>query len=179
MPVVNREKEAALSHAFLLSVLAYDPATGIFRWRTKRGPNGDPHRHAGYVMADIGYRLIHLNYKKYLAHRLAWFYVHGEWPEHEIDHINRDRADNRISNLRLATRTLNSWNTAGNIAQSFSGQKNIHLAEKGKGFRIRIMRNGRLLISKRAKTLSKAILLRDIAIGTLPPSSDSYLVLGG
>lgn len=55
--------------------------------------------------------VIRVGYDKYFAHRLAWFYVRGEWPPAEIDHINCDPSDNRISNLRPATRTENSANT--------------------------------------------------------------------
>lgn len=177
MGLINREKEAALSHDFLRSIIAYCPETGIFKWREKRGVNGRSDRHAGYVMAN-GYRVIRVDYSKFLAHRLAWFYMHSEWPEEEIDHINRDRGDNRIVNLRLATRTLNSWNTAGFPRRSATGLKHIH-AKGVEGFRVRVVRNGRVVVNKRATTLSKAVTIRDIALGALPSSNDSYLTLGG
>ena len=55
------------------------------------------------------------------AHRLAWLYVHGVWPPHEVDHINGDRSDNRIANLRLATRQQNSENRHGAQSNSKTG----------------------------------------------------------
>jgi hypothetical protein len=47
---------------------------------------------------------------RYYLHRLAWYYVYGQWPERDVDHINGDPSDNRITNLRLATQTQNNAN---------------------------------------------------------------------
>jgi hypothetical protein len=102
---VNTTKQAAVSHELVCSLLAYDPETGIFSRRNGRGAASQ----VGYLMPK-GYRIIRVNYHKFLAHRLAWFYVHGEWPPHEIDHVNRRRDDNRIANLRPATRLENAQN---------------------------------------------------------------------
>ncbi len=56
------------------------------------------------------YWLIGINQTRYFAHRLAWFYVHKKWPEHELDHINLDKSDNRIKNLREVTHANNMKN---------------------------------------------------------------------
>lgn len=122
--LINREKEAALSHDFLRSIIAYCPETGIFKWREKRGVNGRSDRHAGYVMAN-GYRVIRVDYSKFLAHRLAWFYMHSEWPEEEIDHINLVKDDNRITNLREASRAGNCRNV-GIKKHNKLGVKGVH-----------------------------------------------------
>lgn len=93
--------------------LSYDPETGMFRWRHKRRG-----LRAGSIAGTIlsnGYRRIKQGSVLYLAHRLAWFYVHGEWPQRDIDHINGDRDDNRIENLRQATRSQNCMN-AGDVS---------------------------------------------------------------
>lgn len=83
----------------LKSHLAYSQKTGVFTWvrptsnRVKRGAT------AGKI-AGAGYVYIGLKGRHWLAHRLAWLYVYGKFPEHQIDHINRIRTDNRLSNLR-------------------------------------------------------------------------------
>ena len=82
---------------------------GNFYWRfSKQGRKmGEP---AGTLNSD-GYRAININKKIYMEHRLVWFYVTGEWPTNVIDHINRNRADNRLENLRDVSRQENSLNT--------------------------------------------------------------------
>jgi len=71
--------------------------------------------HAGSLTAqaltNTGYRQVGIDGINYKAHRLAWFYVHGAWPEYDIDHINGVRHDNRIANLRPATRGENIMNS--------------------------------------------------------------------
>lgn len=90
--------------------LEYSPETGVFRWR-----RGGPHVSAGMVAgakSSKGYIRVKFNSFPYPAHRLAWLYVYGEWPAAQIDHIDGDKSNNRISNLRLATPAQNSWNQA-------------------------------------------------------------------
>jgi hypothetical protein len=60
----------------------------------------------------------------YREHRLAWLYMTGEWPTHEIDHINGDRVDNRFCNLREATASENRWNSRKRVNNT-SGYKGV------------------------------------------------------
>ena len=92
----------------LKKILEYSPETGRFKWKIDRLPivSGD---WAGTIRKD-NYVVIKINGKQYKAHRLAWLYVYGEWPTQEIDHINRIKNDNRICNLREATRNQNVAN---------------------------------------------------------------------
>jgi len=94
----------------LKKILHYDPATGIFTWRERTSIRVIPGMRAGYDRGGRGYIWIKVGGRHYPAHRLAWFYVHGRWPTHEIDHINAVRDDNRITNLREATRRQNHQN---------------------------------------------------------------------
>lgn len=104
-------KESAIDRSRLLEVLDYDPSTGIFRWKVAVSNFVRVGSQAGRVRDD-GYRAISFGNRLYLAHRLAWFYVYGFWPSDMLDHINRDRDDNRIANLREATRGQNMQNRA-------------------------------------------------------------------
>ena len=93
----------------LKSLLAYDPDTGVFCWRTQtssRTPIGAP---AG-CLDHYGYVVIRINKILYKAHRLAWLYTHGEWPIKNIDHINQTPGDNRLCNLREASQHENNQN---------------------------------------------------------------------
>jgi hypothetical protein len=78
---------------------------------------------AGSVNGE-GYLLIKLQRRSYKAHRLAWLYVCGVWPEDQLDHINRNRSDNRISNLREVTNKQNLQN-AGKYSHNTSGHSGV------------------------------------------------------
>lgn len=94
-----------------LSRLTYNPDTGLFTWVRPASRRALPGATAGWLN-DSGYILISLDGVKYRAHRLAWRYVYGCWPQNQIDHINGNRADNRIVNLREATDAQNRQNMA-------------------------------------------------------------------
>jgi len=111
-----------LTQARLKELLHYDPDTGVFTWR-ETGPGRKNGLIAGCLRVD-GYWFIAIDQQRYLAHRLAWFYVHGYFPENDTDHINRIRTDNRISNLREASRQCNSRNS-GLLSTNTSGIKGV------------------------------------------------------
>ena len=100
--------EEQLKHARLLEVLLYDPDTGIFTSRVTRGGlvPGDT---AG-ALHSLGYIFLSIDNNTYTAHRLAWFYCFESWPLHFIDHIDRNRSNNKLDNLREATRMDNGCN---------------------------------------------------------------------
>jgi hypothetical protein len=110
-----RKYTTDLTADYVRSILDYDPETGIFRWKWRNdvAKQSWNTRYAGTVVGSLrnGYIIAKINYRDYSAHRIAWLVTHGVWPPDELDHINGNKADNRISNLRLATRQQNMCNT--------------------------------------------------------------------
>lgn len=98
----------------------YDPLTGVFRWKTPPTKRVSPGDIAG-TAHNAGYWALSIRGKPVLAHRVAWFYVHGEWPSGDIDHINRDTIDNRLENLRVVSRSENNMNRKRSASSGFKG----------------------------------------------------------
>jgi len=99
-----------LTQIRLKEILNYNPDTGIFTWKISTNRKiriGDV---AGCLDKKEGYISIWINKNKYLAHRLAWFYVHGEWPPNDIDHDDHNRANNKINNLKPSNKQENAKN---------------------------------------------------------------------
>ena len=113
----------SLTQEYLKECVSYDPATGVFWWKSRPEKHFDSKRAhsisnsrdsgniAGVVTAR-GYRAIKINGKSYQAHRLAWLYMKGSWPQKTIDHINGRKLDNRIDNLRDVSQGDNCKNQA-------------------------------------------------------------------
>lgn len=106
-------KESLLSVEYLRNILSYNQDTGEFRWNisTNKVRAGDV---TGCINKDTGYRQVRMKIgnstRQFQAHRLAWLYVYGVWPNGSLDHIDRNRDNNRISNLREATDSQNKYN---------------------------------------------------------------------
>lgn len=121
-----------ITHKYLKEVLGYNEITGVFTWLVNRNSYRGKVK-VGAVANNVsahGYIRIGIDGTRYQAHRLAWFYVYGKWPRSQIDHINRDRLDNRISNLREASDAqnkqnlgLNSRNTSGVTGVTWDKQR--------------------------------------------------------
>jgi len=94
----------------LRSILSYNPHTGVFKWRENLSPRARKGKVAGWL--ENGYRRIKIQNITYAAHRLVWLYQTGHLPDDdkEIDHINNDRDDNRLVNLREVTHAENQLN---------------------------------------------------------------------
>ena len=120
-------------------LLNYDPLTGIFTWKQRRGVvagkslGGDNGR---------GYGRITLLGESYYCHQLAWVYVHGHFPVHQIDHINGNTKDNRISNLRDVPAQKNQQNKTKAQSNSKSGVQGVSWHKKAKKWQAHICVNG-------------------------------------
>jgi hypothetical protein len=119
----------------LRSRLDYNPQTGVFihKRNNRRGCIG---KRAGCISG--GYILIGVCNEHYLAHRLAWFYVHGVWPKNLIDHKDGNKTNNRLENLREATYSQNLCNSRARN----SGRKGVHWDKARNKWKIAIGING-------------------------------------
>jgi hypothetical protein len=98
-----------LTAAHLRKTLDYDLDTGVFTWLEPTTTRTRVGSVAGCTHED-GYVYVGLDYTLHRAHRLAWYYVYGEWPDRDLDHRDTIRHHNWIDNLRLATQGENSQN---------------------------------------------------------------------
>jgi hypothetical protein len=110
------------TQARLKELLTYNPETGEFRWSTTPRKGVRAGGIAGNILST-GHR-IRIDRLEYKAHRLAWLWVYGRWPQDDIDHINGDPTDNRIANLREATDSQNLGNSKRR-ADNTSGFKGV------------------------------------------------------
>lgn len=123
------------------ALLDYSPLTGQFVSK-RPGPGGRRGSVVGFVERR-GYVRVKVNGRKYFAHRLAWFYVHGHWPKHTIDHVNGDKSDNRIANLRDVSTAINCQNLRRANVDNKTGR--LGVSTHGNKFKAGIKVGGRLI----------------------------------
>jgi len=150
----------SLTRERLLALLSYAPRTGVFRWRVARRGPAVVGSIAGCI-GSIGYRVISIDDKIYLAHRLAFLYMTGCWPQQDVDHRNRKRHDNRWSNLRDVSRSVNICNMKGPMQGApFRGVS--WLPSRGK-YNARLTLRGSRMLDANFDTLDEAIATREQA----------------
>jgi len=125
----------------------YCPETGAI---TRGGKRRD------FSSGNRGQRRVKIDGEFMCAHRLAWYLHHGTWPTGQVDHINHDAGDNRISNLRECSQQLNQFNTRKHCDNT-SGEKNVTFDKGHKRWQVRV-KAGALLIAKDASHKISAIL---------------------
>lgn len=106
----------------------YSPRAGTLRWRFRKGKKIGPDLIAGYIDHE-GYRVVRVDGVNYRGHRLIWLIVHGKWPRDMLDHINGERSDNRLENLREATNAQNQMNKKGRQGGA-SGYKGVSIIRR-------------------------------------------------
>lgn len=123
-----------ISESLLKENFSYEPETGVFSrktskhgWRIGRVPHAK----------ESKYIRIWFSGRHYMAHRLAWLYMTGEWPEMDIDHINGDGRDNRFKNLRAVPHAINCKNMALN-RRNKHGIVGVGWVEKERFWRVNI-----------------------------------------
>lgn len=130
--------DADLKQERLKLAVQYDHETGVFISKA-RGRQG---MLAGCINGE-GYRVIRIDKRLYLAHRLAWLYFYGCWPSHVVDHINGDRSDNRMANLRNIAKAQNHQNMKGPQANGTTGYLGVTFHKRRRHFVAQIVTNGK------------------------------------
>jgi hypothetical protein len=134
-------------------LLEYFPDSGVFVWCHGGGP-----RYRGKIAGSVskrGYEVIRVLGKIYYAHRLAWLYVYGEWPDGIIDHIDRDPLNNRIQNLRVATAAENTMNSKLRSTNK-SGVRGVYYEKQTRKWRAAIKISGQSIKLGRYEELEDA-----------------------
>lgn len=162
MVTVMIHEHYAIKQCELKKILHYDPVNGVFTWivgnkYSKKPKAGDVAgcKSKGYInisIKGIGYR----------AHRLAWLYIHGEWPSGVIDHINGNRSDNSISNLRDVTTKENNKNKRTQ-KNNKSGVTGVFWSGSAKKWSATIGHKGRVIYLGVFDSIEKAIKARTLA----------------
>lgn len=142
-----------LTQAELKRLVSYNPRTGVFKW-LHSGPGRNRSLLAGSINTQ-GYRVVRIYGEDYFAHRLAFLYMLGYWPRAVVDHRNGRRSDNRWSNLRDVTQTVNMRNcnkaTKGAIVRGVSWD-----SARGR-YKAQLYADGVVRLNKRFDALSDAI----------------------
>jgi hypothetical protein len=105
----NKIEMSVIKYDVVDRLLSYNKDTGYFSWKVSRGTRKAGSM-AGCVNPSTGYSVVRINRRGYSAHRLAWLLAYGYLPENGIDHIDRNKLNNSISNLREATQSCNLRN---------------------------------------------------------------------
>ena len=135
----------------LRQLLRYDEASGKLFWRprtrdmfpTQRAYSSWVSQRSGqeaFTATAYGYRVSKIDGKMCAAHRVFWAMVHGYWPADDLDHVNGQRDDNRLSNLREATRSQNLCNRSIPAANT-SGHKGVYFHKPTEKWRAQIKKN--------------------------------------
>ena len=131
-----------ITQEILRTVCHYDPVTGVFKRVMKKSWKGNWYSCDSIPKSITSYGYLQMNFDgwPYLVHRLIFMYVYGDFPKQDVDHINGDRVDNRLVNLRLVSRQDNlrnqgvrNDNTSGHVGVSFDKRSNKFHAYIGIG----------------------------------------------
>ena len=150
-----------ISYEYASSIMSYNPESGHIAWKSRNdiAPKCDARRKgkiAGCYSKKDKCIIIGINGKTYLSHRIAWLLHYGTWPKYILDHINCDRTDNRISNLRDATQAENLSNR-GVTKRNTTGIKGVSFDKKNNRYFGRINSNRKSFYIGSWKTIEEAV----------------------
>lgn len=135
-------KRSELTKERLIELFEYDKDTGVFKRKVARG-NQSAGTIPGTRNHPTGRTYMHVDGKTYFSYRLAWLYVYGQFPDSEIDHIDGNKKNNSIYNLRQASRHENAQNIKVAHKNNVSGFLGVN--KRGSRYRARIRIDGKLI----------------------------------
>lgn len=136
----------------------YDKATGLLSWKSPNSPAVRVGQRAG-TLHSSGYLRVNVHGSGFSVHRLVWCMHTGEWPVEQIDHINGNKADNRVENLRLASAAQQVFNRP-KTWKNASGVKGVAPCSKTKNWRAYIVVNGKQVYLGGYRTVEAAAAAR-------------------
>lgn len=150
-------REEGITQERIRKLFRYSPVVGVFEKIVGSGRKGHPKRWvlAGACNPATGYIYINFDNKKVPAHRMAWLYMYGSLPDGQIDHIDGDRSNNAITNLRVVTPAENSWNCP-NRRSNKSGVKGVSWDRAAGMWVARVKAHGQIAFNAYFKTIDEA-----------------------
>lgn len=136
-------RESKLTVGRVRELLTYDSETGIFRWLVRPSSQVPAGSIAGSTDKRHGYVMIGIDTRLYFAHRIAWLYVTGAWPQHRIDHRNGFKGDNKFCNLRDVTQGVNLQNQRSPHSNNVSGYLGVSIDRARGGWVATIKTDGK------------------------------------
>lgn len=159
-------EQQMLTAQIVRTLLSYQPETGQMVWLERSDTHDAARWNARYAgkpaftaLKSTGYKCGKIFRKTYLAHRVAWLISKGEWPENELDHINGDRSDNRLCNLR-SVETCENRKNAGKNKNNRSGFTGVSWDKTREMWKADVWVNRKNINLGRFKTIDEAIVAR-------------------
>lgn len=152
---------APITYKEAAELLDYEPDTGELRWKVNRSGGVKAGDIAGYT-STAGYIYVRVKGRLYSAHRLAWLLSCGRFPEDQLDHINRSKSDNRISNLREVDTSANHKNMPL-FSHNTSGFAGINWDKDTGKWLVRVQINQKTKNLGRFADLDEAVSVRKLA----------------
>lgn len=142
---MTEPRKTEITQQRLRELLDYDVSNGAFTWRTSNKRRIKAGQTAGSYNKVTGYLSINCDNMSFLVHRLVWIYMYGDIPVGMyIDHVDNDKLNNRIENLRLCTKLQNKQNSSVS-EKSKSGIKGVYWIEKLGKYLVCVGLNGKMI----------------------------------
>jgi len=152
-----KDNKGSLTYERVRELFNYDEISGNAYWKIDRSTRRKAGQLVGWLSKEDGRRYVEIDSYNYRLHRIIWLWKTGSWPMYEIDHIDKNPANNVWSNLREADHSQNNCN-CGPQSNSTTGVRGVTYSRGY--YRVRINKNGITVYEKRFKTLEEAAAAR-------------------